>query len=136
MASTTTAKDGTYRFTGLRLASYTVQFTRVDRAEFTKPDQDDTDPTRDMSSTDSDASTGEDDYGKATPTITLTETSPDKPHIDAGVVPATDWTRSMPMTGMGILPIILILGVACTGTGVGMYIRNSKSKKEQTNDKA
>ena len=136
VASTTTAKDGTYRFTGLRLAAYTVQFTRVDRAEFTKPDQDDTDPTRDMSSTDSDASTGEDDYGKATPTITLTETDPDKPHIDAGVVPATDWTRSMPMTGLGILPIILILGVACTGTGVGMYVRNSKSKKENTNDKA
>ena len=134
MASTTTAKDGTYRFTGLKLATYTVQFSRVDRAEFTKPDQDDTDPTHDMSSTDSDASTGENDYGKATPTITLTESNPDKPHIDAGVVPATDWTRSMPMTGMGILPIILILGIACTGTGVGMYVRNSK--KEQTNDKA
>lgn len=134
MASTTTVKDGTYRFTGLKLATYTVQFSRVDRAEFTKPDQDDTDPTRDMSSTDSDASTGENDYGKATPTITLTESNPDKPHIDAGVVPATDWTRSMPMTGMGILPIILILGIACTGTGVGMYVRNSK--KEQTNDKA
>lgn len=136
VASTTTAKDGTYRFTGLRLASYTVQFTRVDRAEFTKPDQGDADPARDMSSTDSDASTGENDYGKATPTITLTETSPDKPHIDAGVIPARDWTRSMPMTGLGILPVILILGVACTGTGVGMYVRNSKSKKEQTNDKA
>ena len=136
VSTTTTAKDGTYRFTGLRLASYTVQFTRVDRAEFTKPDQDDTDPARDMSSTDSDASTREDDYGRATPTITLTETSPDKPHIDAGVVPATDWTRSMPMTGLGILPVILILGVACTGAGVGMYVRNSKSKKENTNDKA
>ncbi|MGO5068457.1 SdrD B-like domain-containing protein [Bifidobacterium catenulatum] len=136
VSTTTTAKDGTYRFTGLRLASYTVQFTRVDRADFTKTDQDDTDPARDMSSTDSDASTGEDDHGRATPTITLTETSPDKPHIDAGVVPATDWTRSMPMTGLGILPVILILGVACTGAGVGMYVRNSKSKKENTNDKA
>lgn len=136
VSTTTTAKDGTYRFAGLRLASYTVQFTRVDRADFTKTDQDDTDPARDMSSTDSDASTGEDDYGRATPTITLTETSPDKPHIDAGVVPATDWTRSMPMTGLGIVPVILILGVACTGAGVGMYVRNSKSKKENTNDKA
>ena len=136
VSTTTTAKDGTYRFTGLRLASYTVQFTRVDRADFTKTDQDDTDPARDMSSTDSDASTSEDDHGRATPTITLTETSPDKPHIDAGVVPATDWTRSMPMTGLGILPVILILGVACTGAGVGMYVRNSKSKKENTNDKA
>lgn len=136
VSTTTTAKDGTYRFTGLRLASYTVQFTRVDRADFTKTDQGDTDPARDMSSTDSDASTGEDDHGRATPTITLTETSPDKPHIDAGVVPATDWTRSMPMTGLGILPVILILGVACTGAGVGMYVRNSKSKKENTNDKA
>lgn len=136
VSTTTTAKDGTYRFTGLRLAAYTVQFTRVDRADFTRTDQGDTDPARDMSSTDSDASTGEDDHGRATPTITLTETDPDKPHIDAGVVPAADWTRSMPMTGMGILPIILILGVACTGTGVGMYVRNSKSKKEQTNDKA
>ena len=136
VSTTTTAKDGTYRFTGLRLASYTVQFTRVDRADFTKTDQGDTDPARDMSSTDSDASTREDDHGRATPTITLTETSPDKPHIDAGVVPATDWTRSMPMTGLGILPVILILGVACTGAGVGMYVRNSKSKKENTNDKA
>lgn len=136
VSTTTTAKDGTYRFTGLRLASYTVQFTRVDRADFTKTDQGDTDPACDMSSTDSDASTGEDDHGRATPTITLTETSPDKPHIDAGVVPATDWTRSMPMTGLGILPVILILGVACTGAGVGMYVRNSKSKKENTNDKA
>lgn len=136
VSTTTTAKDGTYRFTGLRLASYTVQFTRVDRADFTKTDQGDTDPAHDMSSTDSDASTGEDDHGRATPTITLTETSPDKPHIDAGVVPATDWTRSMPMTGLGILPVILILGVACTGAGLGMYVRNSKSKKENTNDKA
>lgn len=136
VSTATTAKDGTYRFAGLRLASYTVQFTRVDRADFTKTDQGDTDPARDMSSTDSDASTGEDDHGRATPTITLTETSPDKPHIDAGVVPATDWTRSMPMTGLGILPVILILGVACTGAGVGMYVRNSKSKKENTNDKA
>ena len=40
------------------------------------------------------------------------------------------------MTGLGILPVILILGVACTGAGVGMYVRNSKSKKENTNDKA
>lgn len=134
VASTTTDENGEYKFTDLKLATYSVQFTRVDRAEFTKADQGDTDPASDQSSTDSDASTSETDYGRATPTITLTETDPDKTHIDAGVIPGTDWTRSMPMTGMGILPIILILGIACTGIGTGMYVRNTR--KENSNDKA
>lgn len=129
VASTTTSKDGSYEFTGLKLdTAYTVQFALVDDTEFTSPDQGDASPTDDRSGTDSDASDGEDDYGRATATIILTETNPDKTHIDAGVKP---WMRSMPTTGMGILPVILIIGIALTAIGLGMYARDTRNRKKK-----
>ena len=129
-ATTVTGQDGSYSFTQLKLGTYHVQFERIDRNPYTLADANDTDPTLDQSSTDSDASTGEDDYGRATPTISLTAVNPSKTHIDAGVTPPNDWTRSMPMTGMGILPIILILGLTFTLGGCVMLKHNNTESSD------
>lgn len=113
-ASTKTDKDGKYEFTHLDADGdqYTIQFSRVTHREFTKPDANDTDVLNDGSSTDSDADTSEDDYGKATVTITLTQDKPDKTNVDAGLLPET-WLAGMPHTGMGmLLPILMLVSIA------------------------
>lgn len=113
-ASTKIDKDGKYEFTHLDADGdqYTIQFSRVTHREFTKPDANDTDVLNDGSSTDSDADTSEDDYGKATVTITLTQDKPDKTNVDAGLLPET-WLAGMPHTGMGmLLPILMLVSIA------------------------
>ena len=114
VASTKTDKDGKYSFTHLDADGdrYTIQFSRISHREFTTPDANDTDKEHDASSTDSDASTDEDDYGRSTVTVTLTQDRPDKTDVDAGVLPET-WIASMPHTGMGLLlPFLMIVSIA------------------------
>lgn len=118
---TTTGTDGTYRFDNLTIGSnkYTVQFSRVDRRDFTKPDANDSTPATDGSITDSDAGTAEATYGQSTVTITLTAANPNKSNVDAGVLPEKAWLASMPHTGMGtVLPLLLLCSLASIVTSI------------------
>lgn len=118
---TTTGTDGTYRFDNLTIGSnkYTVQFSRVDRRDFTKPDANDSTPATDGSFTDSDAGTAEATYGQSTVTITLTAANPNKSNVDAGVLPEKAWLASMPHTGMGtVLPLLLLCSLASIVTSI------------------
>ena len=118
---TTTGTDGTYRFDNLTIGGnkYTVQFSRVDRRDFTKPDANDSTPATDGSITDSDAGTAEATYGQSTVTVALTVASPNKSNVDAGVLPERAWLASMPHTGMGtVLPLLLLCSLASLVTAI------------------
>ncbi|KAA8828195.1 RCC1 domain-containing protein [Bifidobacterium myosotis] len=117
LKTTTTGVDGSYRFDGLPLDSYRIRFSRVPRAGFTTPDANDRTPASDGSSDDSDAGVG-DDYGMGTPTITLTQATPDRDHIDAGVTPDRSWTDALPHAGALALPFILLVSVAAMAGAV------------------
>lgn len=128
VASTKTDANGAYKFTRLDADgdTYHVQFSRVTHQDFTTPDANDGDKTNDGSSTDSDASTGDEDYGTATVTIILTQDKPDKTNVDAGVLPET-WLATMPHTGMGlILPLLMLVSISGLVTAI-ILLR----KKEQ-----
>lgn len=129
VASTKTDEDSKYKFDHLDADGdqYTIQFSRVSHQDFTKQDANDTDVLNDASSTDSDADTSEDDYGKATVTITLTQAKPDKTNVDAGVLPET-WMMSMPHTGMGLLLPILIL-VSILGLVTAIILLRKEDRK-------
>ncbi|MBT1162997.1 SdrD B-like domain-containing protein [Bifidobacterium sp. SO1] len=98
LQTTTTDRNGAYSFTGLKLGTYRIRFSRVLLRPFTTPDVNDTTSQTDGSSTDSDANITDDDYGMGTPTITLTTAAPDKEHVDAGVTPQ-ELAKTLPMTG-------------------------------------
>lgn len=127
---TTTGTDGTYRFDNLTIGSnkYTVQFSRVDRRDFTKPDANDSTPATDGSLTDSDAGTAEATYGQSTVTITLTAANPNKSNVDAGVLPEKAWLASMPHTGMGtVLPLLLLCSLASLVTSTILLLRRPRT---------
>ena len=135
---TTTGTDGTYRFDNLTIGGnkYTVQFSRVDRRDFTKPDANDSTPATDGSITDSDAGTAEATYGQSTVTITLTAASPNKSNVDAGVLPERAWLASMPHTGMGtVLPLLLLCGLASIVTAI-LLLRRPRTDTPDSPDEA
>lgn len=135
---TTTGTDGTYRFDNLTIGSnkYTVQFSRVDRRDFTKPDANDSTPATDGSITDSDAGTAEATYGQSTVTITLTAANPNKSNVDAGVLPERAWLASMPHTGMGtVLPLLLLCGLASLVTAI-LLLRRPRTDTLDVPDEA
>ncbi|WP_444128408.1 SdrD B-like domain-containing protein [Bifidobacterium sp.] len=133
---TTTGTDGTYRFDNLTIGSnkYTVQFSRVDRRDFTKSDANDSTPATDGSFTDSDAGTAEATYGQSTVTVTLTAANPNKSNVDAGVLPERAWLASMPHTGMGtVLPLLLLCGLASIVTAI-LLLRRPRTDTPDTPD--
>lgn len=135
---TTTGTDGTYRFDNLTIGSnkYTVQFSRVDRRDFTKPDANDSTPATDGSITDSDAGTAEATYGQSTVTITLTAANPNKSNVDAGVLPEKAWLASMPHTGMGtVLPLLLLCSLASIVTSI-LLLRRPRTDTPDSPDEA
>lgn len=135
---TTTGTDGTYRFDNLTIGSnkYTVQFSRVDRRDFTKSDANDSTPATDGSFTDSDAGTAEATYGQSTVTVTLTAANPNKSNVDAGVLPERAWLASMPHTGMGtVLPLLLLCGLASIVTAI-LLLRRPRTDTPDTPDEA
>lgn len=135
---TTTGTDGTYRFDNLTIGGnkYTVQFSRVDRRDFTKPDANDSTPATDGSITDSDAGTAEATYGQATVTVTLTAANPNKSNVDAGVLPERAWLASMPHTGMGtMLPLLLICSLTSLVTAI-LLLRRPRTDTPDVPDEA
>lgn len=135
---TTTGTDGTYRFDNLTIGSnkYTVQFSRVDRRDFTKSDANDSTPATDGSFTDSDAGTAEATYGQSTVTVTLTAANPNKSNVDAGALPERAWLASMPHTGMGtVLPLLLLCGLASIVTAI-LLLRRPRTDTPDTPDEA
>lgn len=135
---TTTGTDGTYRFDNLTIGGnkYTVQFSRVDRRDFTKPDANDSTPATDGSITDSDAGTAEATYGQSTVTVTLTAANPNKSNVDAGVLPERAWLASMPHTGMGtVLPLLLLCGLASLVTAI-LLLRRPRTDTLDVPDEA
>lgn len=128
---TTTDENGAYSFTDLELATYRVQFSEVPRSPFTQSDVNDSDPTTDMSSDDSDVSFDEDTYGMDTAIITLTTEHKDKDHIDAGVLPAKSWMGAMPQTGLGWWVFILLGSALLTFAGAAWELtRKDDSERE------
>ncbi|KFI90248.1 RCC1 repeat-containing protein [Bifidobacterium saguini DSM 23967] len=113
LATTVTDRNGAYRFDKLEPGSYRIRFSRVTRADFTSTDANDKTPSTDESGTDSDAATDADDYGMATPVITLTQAAPDKEHVDAGVLGDRAAASMLPYTGAFLLPVVLLIGIAC-----------------------
>ena len=130
IATTVTDRNGAYRFDKLPLGSYRIRFSRVPRADFTTPDANDANPVVDSSSTDSDAGTGE-DYGMGTPLITLTETTPDRDHIDAGVLADKPWTGILPHTGLFVLPCLMILALAAMIASI-LLLRQPAAKERDS----
>ena len=130
ISTTVTDRNGAYRFDKLPLGSYRIRFSRVPRADFTTPDANDANPVVDSSSTDSDAGTGE-DYGMGTPLITLTETTPDRDHIDAGVLADKPWTGILPHTGLFVLPCLMILALAAMIASI-LLLRQPAAKERDS----
>ena len=130
ISTTVTDRNGAYRFDKLPLGSYRIRFSRVPRADFTTPDASDANPVVDSSSTDSDAGTGE-DYGMGTPLITLTETTPDRDHIDAGVLADKPWTGILPHTGLFVLPCLMILALAAMIASI-LLLRQPAAKERDS----
>lgn len=128
---TTTDENGGYSFTDLELATYRVQFSEVPRSPFTQSDVNDSHPTTDMSSDDSDVSFDEDTYGMDTAIITLTTEHKDKDHIDAGVLPAKPWMGAMPQTGLGWWVFVLLGSSLLTFAGAAWELtRKDDSERE------
>lgn len=120
LSTTTTDETGAYQFTDLPIdRTYQVMFSRVRFAEFTTNDVEDSKPSTDHSTTDSDASLDNDNYGLSTVTIDLTAYPGfKKPNVDVGVYPYA--FNLMPHTGLGRWIFTLSILVVLTG-GCGLW---------------